>query len=273
MSASDETFGTVARVIRLLQGVAESGDFTLKDMSTQLDLPPSTVHRLLQLLMKFDFVERRPNQTYRASREFYRVGSLVQSKFDLNSAARPYLSAIAETYREICSFALYMPATRTGMIVDTIRSPHPLQYYIEPFAHWPLTWGALGRAMLSALPEEDVVAILAEAQPAPATGQAPPSFKQLVRDLKIVHEQGFYVSINQNVLGATGTAAPVFGPDGRLIGSLGLTIPLARYDPRVQERISRDIADTAQRFSAALGYRAPMAQKLEPVKAAPARKR
>lgn len=249
-----DTVGTTERAIRLLQFIAESGDFSLKSAAHALNLPPSTVHRMLQLLNKLDLVARYDKQTYRIGREFYRMGSLAAGKFDLNAAAHPQLKEIFSRFQETCSFALYLPSTRRGMIVETLTTPHPLQYRIDPFIPWSLVWGALGRTMLAYLPDEDIRAALSEAEPSPATGQPAPTLESLAEELAAIRANGYYVSINQNVKGATGTAAAVLGTDGRLIGSLGLTIPVARYDPNRQPEISNVILEQARALSAALGH-------------------
>ncbi|CAN5560546.1 IclR family transcriptional regulator [soil metagenome] len=251
---SDDVVGTVERVIRLLQFVAEEGQFNLKDAAAALSLPPSTTHRLLQLLVRMDLVQRDEQQNYKISREYYRIGSLASRRFDINSAAHPHLAEMSELYDETASFALYMPATHQGMIVETIATRHPLQHRIDLYANWQLTWGSLGRAMLAYLPDPEVEAVLANASPSPATGQPVPTMQSLAAELAGIRALGHYVSINQNVLGATGTAAVVLGLDGRVIGSIGITIPVARYKPESQPEISALVMRHAQALSASLGY-------------------
>jgi DNA-binding IclR family transcriptional regulator len=250
-----QTVGTVSRVIRLLQLVAEMGSFSLKDMAQRLQLPPSTTHRLLQLLVQSDIIERTEHQTYKVGREYYRLGSLAAKQFDLNAAARSYLVEIGAEFGETCSFALYLPVERKGIIVDTVRTLHPLRHHIDEFVPWPLVWGALGRTMLAYLPDDVVAAVLAASDPSPALSQPPPTKESLVAEFAGIRALGYYVSINQNVMGATGTAAPVFAAAGRLVGSLGITVPIARYKPEMQPALSASIVRHARALSSALGYR------------------
>jgi DNA-binding IclR family transcriptional regulator len=251
---SDDTGGTVQRVIRLLQYVAEEGQFNLKEASSEVGLPSSTVHRLLQFLIRADLVERDKNQTYRLSREFFRLGSLAVQKFDINSAAHPHLVALVERFGETCSFAIYLPKRKMGMIVDTVPSSHPLQFVIEPFAPWTLAWGSVGRTMLAHLPDDEVAEILAAAPPSAASGQPAPSKESLSAELAGIKALGYYTSVSQRIPGATGTCAPVLGSEGRLIGSIGITIPLSRYRPETQDDINAEILRHASELSAALGY-------------------
>ncbi len=59
MAADKKVQGAAARIVNLLQCVAEeSPEFTLKELAERLGLPQSTVHRLLQVLVKADMIER-----------------------------------------------------------------------------------------------------------------------------------------------------------------------------------------------------------------------
>ena len=69
---SEEATSTVVRVVRLLQCVADiGGEISVKEFATRLSLPPSTVHRLLKLLMSQGLIEQR------ASTQRYRAGPRV----------------------------------------------------------------------------------------------------------------------------------------------------------------------------------------------------
>ncbi|MFO7278468.1 MAG: IclR family transcriptional regulator [Pseudomonadota bacterium] len=248
------TPGTVERVIRLLQFVAERGSFNVKDAVTALRLPTSTVHRLLLQLAQMGLVERESYQGYRVSRELYRLSGLVMQRFDLHGVAHSHLVELVREFDETCSFAVYLPSTHSGMIVETVLTSHPLQFRLEPFVSWPLTWGSLGRVMLAHLPEEDVREALKGAMPSPATGAPPPTVESIAGELAQIREVGYYVARNHNVAGAVGTSAAVLGAGGKLVGAIGMTIPVARYREELQPEISARIRHHAQMLSASLGY-------------------
>ena len=76
--------GAGARVVRLLQCVAEAGDeFTVTSLAQRLSLAPSTVHRLLQSLVSTDMIERAGADSYRPGRELFRMASLLVQRFDI----------------------------------------------------------------------------------------------------------------------------------------------------------------------------------------------
>lgn len=255
--------GTIERVIRMMRALAEGGgDMTIKSLAEHLDLPASTVHRLLALLMKEQIVERGDApHSYRAGVEFFRIGSLVVASRSVRDVAHPFLERVGEATGEVCLLMRYMPAQHRVMLEDSVDSPHPLRYSIELYEPLSVLWGATGRSVLAFLPEEEVAAIHAETGASPASGQEPPSLEDLLGELREIRRKGYALTFGQKIAGAVGFGVPVFERGGKVFGSLCVTIPQMRYDPSQE----RDIASVLQResagLSAALGHRSGSEQR------------
>jgi DNA-binding IclR family transcriptional regulator len=256
-AAGDDGAGTVARVARLVQCLAELPDGgSLKAIAGRIALPPSTTHRLLQLLMQAGFVERDAGgQNYQTGRELFRVASLIASQSSLVGMARPFLLRVAEASDEICTFGLYIPGTRRATTIDHIQSTHPLQYGLQQFHSTSLLWGAMGRSILAHLPEGEIAACLAEKMPSPATGAAMPESPALLRALGRIRKHGYVISEGQRIKGAVGVAAPVFGAGGRILGSLCVTLPKQRYTRKMADGLPPLLVEQAAGLSAILGHR------------------
>jgi DNA-binding IclR family transcriptional regulator len=212
---------------------------------------------LLQLLVKTDMVERTERQLYRPGREFFRVASLVVRKFDYQKIARPFLQELWGRWQETCCFCLYQPATREAMVVDTIRTEHPLQFVIEPLSRLSLAWGSLGRSILAFLPDDEIDAVLTEASRGPLSGRPPPSRARMREELQRIRRTGYAVYLDRTFLDMAGVAAPVFAADGGVLGSIGVTMPASRFEPTDQTDLCTSVAQRAALLSAALGAREP----------------
>src|SRR4051794_10018363 len=130
-AADDETEHAGGRVLKLLQCVAEGErEFALKELVARTGLAPSTTHRLLGFLVQADMVERAGPKAYRLGPEIFRIASLILQKFELHKLARPLLHELWTQWQETCSFCLYKPSTRSAIVVETIRTPHPLQFVV-----------------------------------------------------------------------------------------------------------------------------------------------
>ncbi len=256
MAGATQVLGTGARFIRLLTCVAEAApEFTLKEIAARLDLPPSTTHRLLQQLVAGDLVERTPQQGYRVGRELFRVASLVTTRFDLSRLARPFLRALREAWGETCVLCLYVPANRSGVAAEVLATSHPLRHVIEPLSPIALTWGSLGQAILAWLPPEEAGPILRDAQPGPISGRPPPDPGRIVEELEEIRRRGCAVYQARPAPDLAGVAAPVFGSDGGVLGSLGVTVPGPRFALLSSEALCDDVVRRAAELSQVLGFR------------------
>lgn len=256
MSNKAESWGTVTRVVHLLQCLAEADDLSLTELSQRLGLPPSTIHRLLQLLAQHDLVERAPNgQRYRSGVEFFRLASLIQEKTDILSIAEPILRSVVDACDEVTVLIRYLPATKRVMAVKLANCTHPLRYNIPLFEPSTMLWGATGRSVLAFLRPEEIDFALAEAHVSPVTAQRLPSREEFMRELKRIRNAGYVCTHGQKMPGATGLGAPIFGGNGHVIGSVCITVPQARFDRKSEPKLAKLAMNAAARLSKALGFR------------------
>ncbi|MGH9521491.1 MAG: IclR family transcriptional regulator [Terriglobales bacterium] len=253
-TAENEADSAGGRVLRLLQSVAEGErEFALKDLVARTGLAPSTAHRLLGFLVQADMVERAGPKTYRLGPELFRVASLVLQRFDVQKLARPLLHELWTQWQETCSFCLYKPATRTATVVETIRTPHPLQFAVELHAEISLAWGSMGRSILAHLPAADVEAVLAADRRGPLSGRLLPTRRAMHQEFDRMRQCGYSI-YRDNTLDVAGIASPVFGPAGAVVGSICVTMPASRFRKRDQPELSAAVVDKARRLSAAGGF-------------------
>ncbi len=260
-----EATSTVVRVVRLLQCVADvGGEISLKEFATRLSLPPSTVHRLLRLLMSQGLIEQRAStQHYRAGREFFRMATLVTRQIDVEGIAQPVLDDMRDKCQETCYLTLYLPASRSFVGAVVARSPHPLGYHFEPYMKGKVAWGAVGRSILAYLSEDAVRLAIEEAGSSPA-GDPPPTLKQINAELQEIRDNGYAIAEGQVFPEAIGFARVVFDGDGNVLGSLGITMPMIRYKSSMQKKLVSLVVGKANELSGALGHR----ERLEATSAA-----
>jgi DNA-binding IclR family transcriptional regulator len=253
-AADDETEHAGGRVLKLLQCVAEGErEFALKDLVARTGLAPSTTHRLLGFLVQADMVERAGPKAYRLGPEIFRIASLILQKFDLHKLARPLLHELWTQWQETCSFCLYKPSTRSAVVVETIRTPHPLQFVVEPHTEISLAWGSMGRSILAHLPNEDVDAVLALDRRGPISGKRLPTRRNMRQDLERIRQRGYAVYEDKE-LDIAGVTAPVFGPGGSVVGCIGVTMPASRFRKPDESELCQAVVNKARRLSAASGF-------------------
>jgi len=251
--------GTVMRVVRLLRVLAEAGgEVTVTQISDRLQLPASTVHRLLQLLIAEGIVQHDPaSRRYQVGVELIRISSLIATGSSLKTIARPFMQAVVDGCNEACLFVVYLPATHQVSVLEGINSSHPLRYELRIYAAHSLLWGATGRSVLAFLPEAEQDAAIALGTPSPADGRPAPARETLRVDLHAIRARGHAVSWGEKIPGAVGLGAPVLMTGGRVVGSLCLTIPQMRFEAGQEPGLTSLLKQQAGLLSRALGYKGP----------------
>lgn len=251
--AAVRELGTVARAVAVMRLVAEADpDVSLSQIAHALELPVSTVHRLLHLLVDEGIVEQRSRHAYAAGAEFFRIGALVTGRISLASIARPFMQELVEACDEYCLLCLYLPAERKIMVADTVSSSHPLSYIRDRFVPISPAWGATGRSILAHLPESEIVAVHAAAGPSPASGRKLPPLPEFLAELARIRARGYAHTRGQKVAGAVGFGTALF-QGGRVVASLCLTVPEFRYRARSEPGLARALMSKAAGLNRVLG--------------------
>ncbi len=253
--------GTVARTIALLREIAQSdGGTQIKRLAAALQLPASTVHRLLDLLMREGMVERDDQAPiYRVGPEFFRLAAVVYNDHPLQAIAAPCLERMVQTVNEAAYLCLYLPREHRMSFASYCECTHPLGYRVRTNEPQSLLTGASGRSILAWLAGDELQAALNAEAGADTTGlgaKSLPGRRALLQDLAAIRVRGYALSFGRRIPGAVGIFAPVFNASGRVIGSLGFTIPEHRYRHRSEGEIAACARRFAAELSANLGHRA-----------------
>lgn len=247
--------GTVGRVVELIRHVAASaGQIGISDTAKSLDLPQSTVHRMVGQFVRLGLLQRaREARKYELGMEMFRLGTLMSRQVNIVDVGTPALQRIAAESGESCALGLYREADATMFFAAVVDSSAALRYHVELFKPESVLWGASGRAILSHLPQAVPGALVKCATKSP-TGLRPLKLALLESELARVRKQGYAISRRgERVKDASGISAPIFGAHGRVVGCLSLTIPSMRYALKHESRLTRLMTDEAAQLSRALG--------------------
>jgi DNA-binding IclR family transcriptional regulator len=249
--APDNATGTVARAVRVLRALADfNADVTLKELAEHLDLPPSTVHRLLDLLAGEGMAERDESMPlYRPGPEFFRIAASVCSRMSPRSIALPFLRDAAAEADESAYLCLLDLRAGNMIFAASADCSHLLSYRVAFNEAQSLVTGASGLAILAWMTEENRDRILAEESRAGVLKDAR-ARTALVKELRRVREQGYAITLGQRIKGAVGIFAPVFDAHANVIGSFGYTVPQVRY----QDSQLATLAGAAMRHAFALSH-------------------
>ncbi|MBC9175851.1 IclR family transcriptional regulator [Pseudoroseomonas ludipueritiae] len=229
----------VSRVADILRAFAEGGESaSIKDLSHQLALAPSTLHRLLDQLVTAGLIERSAGRRYRISNEFSRIGALVARRAGVLRLARPVVQDVARETTETCMLGMLLPQTLTMMFVEKAPASAPVPYQIRMHHSRSLLWGATGLCLLAWLGQEAMERVLRRGDLSPLDGRTPPGSRELAERLAQIRAQGYALTCGEQTREAVGIAAPVFGANRRIVGDLCITLPRARFSDADESRLA-----------------------------------
>jgi DNA-binding IclR family transcriptional regulator len=184
-------------------------------------LPKTTVIRLVATLEERGLLWHRRDGTITVGPGLLRWAGLARSTWE---PPEPVVQVMADLSRHCGETVnLYIRSGTVRVCVAQRDGPQSLRHVVSVGDELPLWAGAASKILLA---DADEALLEAVADRAPK-GQG--SVTLLREALRAATVAGYAVSHGERELGASGLAAPVRDPDGRVIAALGLGGPTGRF--------------------------------------------
>lgn len=251
MATDDTSAGPLARYIDVLEVVAAfSGSLTLADVSSILDLPKTTAHRLLKGLVRTGLAtESEGGHTYHVGDRLTRLLHASANDGWLTSLAAPHLQTLVERTTETCYLARLVGSR---VIVATSQSPDVRwRGFVQPGIEMPVNAAATGKAVMAYQSKALIAEALSTPLPKP-TIHSKSSRKWIEQEFANVRKLGYATCVGEIDEGLAAIAVPVMLGDGVVLHSVGMTGPLERImNKQLPERIAA-LRETAAALSKTL---------------------
>ncbi|MDL4774050.1 MULTISPECIES: IclR family transcriptional regulator [Thermomonosporaceae] len=240
-----EAAARVADVLLLFAGGPQY--LGVSAISRELGLSKAVVYRILQSLVSREILETDADTAgYRLGPAAVALGVSALRRFDARNAAAPVLRRLRDETGETTTLSGLVGDER--VYLDQYVSPHEIKMTVEIGRRFPLHAGSSGKVILASLPEERRAAVLARPLAA-LTGRTVTDEETLRRQLADAAREGVAVSLGERQADAGSVAAPLFGPDGEVHGSISVCGPRYRFAPDVVERYRELVCDAADEIS------------------------
>ncbi len=234
--------GSLGKALAILRCFVDRQEqWGVKELSVALDLPPSTVHRILKIFSREGFLTFDAEiQKYKVGMELFRFSSVLGRRIRIREVAQRFMRKIVDRTGESCWLALFDAESESIVYVDETEGPHPFRLH-APIGHRePMTEGAAGLAVLAFLPQE-------QREPF-TTGD-----RQLEKILAETRSRGCAVVHQSDAAPGHVLAAPIFDAQDRPIGCIGMAIGGLRPATLDVDGAAALLARTTARLSQALG--------------------
>ena len=244
---------SVKRAFDILKAVSSNGGtLSLSDIAARVELPKSTVSRMLTTLESVGAVQRvNPREGFSLGDELLALTAQVPYPRSMSAIARPYLQALSRTTGE--TLTLCVPDGDYAHYIDQIDSEHALQIHDWCGQRLPLHAASDGKIYLAERTDAQIGRYIGKPLHR-FTRNTLISVISLKREMKIIRKNGYAWTNGEFDSDIVGVAAPIRDESGSVVGSVCLFGPAFRWPKeRDAQHFIQATKDTANKISIRLG--------------------
>jgi DNA-binding IclR family transcriptional regulator len=218
----------IHRILEALRRHYKTG-LTNKEISREVNIPPSTSYRILAALRKHDYVrQNRKDARYFLGFTHLRLAEAVVEGLDLSAICLPYLEELHNQTEETTFFALF-----NGQHCITMETCGQVDTRVAVGRGelMPMHASAAGKAVLAFLPLREAERLLQGRKLERFTPHTLRSAGALRRELEEIRKTGLAANRQEFHNGINALAAPIFSSEGRPAGSIALVGTSIDLDP------------------------------------------
>jgi DNA-binding IclR family transcriptional regulator len=226
----DRGVRAIQRAVDLLNYFAEHPDgASLAELTEGLSLPKSTMHRILSVLVKNHLVRvDEVTSLYLLGFGVFKLSQAVMAGFDIAREARPFLLELNHQLDETVHLGIIEPGKPIVIYLDKLESSHAVRLVSRVGQAVPVHCTALGKVMLSFMPEEERRRVISACDFKPYTANSIASADALIKDLSAIHSDGYATDKQEYELGVICIAAPVRNSNGDVLAAISVSAPAER---------------------------------------------
>jgi len=254
-STKQNSVRALEKALTVLEHLSRIGqDIDLATLTQQLDIPKTTLLRLLNTLKRHNFVQvDERSRRYRLGWALIYLGQAANRVFDIVEFIHPYLEKLSRQSGETAN--LVFLDRNNAVYVDQVVSDNIIRGVPAIGAPLGLHCTAAGKVLLGWQPGQVVEQILEHTELPGLTINTITERQALRRELEKIRRQGWAIDDEESELGGRCVAAPIFEQKGALVASISVMGPANRVNPDTIPALAALLVKTAAEISRALGHR------------------
>ena len=224
----------------------------LSDISSRLELAPSTALRLLSILERRGYVERSPSTgCFRIGVRALELGSIYLQTTSLVAEAQPYLQALAREYGQTANLGVL---DRGEVIHVAVVPPNRLIRFDTGVGQRASAHSTgLGKALLAELSDEQLEELVAYHSLRRHTDRTLTTLGALRVNLAQTRERGYAMDDEESEIGLRCIAAAIRDSEDRAVAAVSISGPAFEYNDETVPRYVEAVVRTARDISGRLG--------------------
>ena len=254
IQAEDAPIRGILNAMDALEFIAQSRQGVgVRELARTLRLTPATAGRVLASLQASGMLDQDESTSrYFLGPRALKIAADYSRNLNLQRVADTYLKELVDTTGE--TVFLGVLDGPEVVVVNRIDSPQPLRMAGELGTREPAHCTALGKAMISSLPEQERERLIAKMDLEQAPGQGVRTVEELRDLLEETAQRGWALDNEEHFEGVRCVAAGICNAEGRTIAAISVSGPSVRLtDKKISETVPM-LKAMAAAISRRLGY-------------------
>ena len=229
---------------------------SLTEISTNLDMKKSSVHRILNTLLEYNYIEKIPGgKKFRLSWELYYIGNTIPQRRNLSpSLCLPIIKRLCNKYNESINMSIL--SGDEAVVIYCAEPAIGVKISNAIGDRQPLYATAKGKLFLSQMSENEIFNYYNKHEIERYTPYTIVTPGKMLNEIADITSVGYAMDREEHFLGITCVSFPVRNYDNRIIATLscsGITQSITSMMSDVSE-LKQDLIDACNELSLHMGY-------------------
>lgn len=223
------------------------------DIARKVGIPKTTAYRIISFLAEYGLLDKNSRTgKYTIGPALYALGSLYLSTADILKAADPVIKTLNELTSEAVSVGILDRASMILIMKEESKYAFRLTTHIGSIL--PAYASAMGKELLSQLPEKDLDTLIPEERLRLITKKTIATRTELKRELEQIRKADVSIDREGGYEGVESIACLIRGVSGKAVAAMSIPVPVFRMDKAYRERLTILVRMGASLISYRLGY-------------------
>jgi IclR family acetate operon transcriptional repressor len=232
--------------LSVLELLGARGSLSLSELSRELGLPKSTIHRICAVLLDRSWVVRDESGHFELGIRAFGLAAR-SSELPIVIAFRSVAADLLTRHDETVCLAVLDGEDSVFLALE--ETSHPVRLATRVGSRTPAFASASGRVILAARPPGHLAATFEGRTLVTPTGRRLNGVAELHAILEAVRAGGVAENHDETAIGLYTASVPVRNGDGVVLAALTVCVPSSRLTTERRERIVADLVDAGRRLS------------------------
>ena len=245
------------KLLAVLELLATQGSMRLKDIASELKIPPSTTLRFINSLVKLGYAQQdQYNLRYELTYKLISLSNMFVSNHSFHQSAHASLVRLSQICKESCSLGIEDQSQI--VYIDVINTSEGILNTTQRIGKIaPLYCTGIGKILLQQYTPEDLDRYINKNGMPSLTVHTLTKKQQLLDELKEAADTGFAYDRGECEIGVHCIATGICDYAGKYIAGISVSLPVARMTDEHIRLIKQELRTTAKEISSLYGYLGP----------------